>query len=240
VSINNQSQKEGTVSKKGFVAAIGLGSGLMFFLDPDRGKRRRAMVRDRAAHLARQTSRYADKTMRDVANRTHGLAVEAQSLLRHEPIPDEILEARIQTRIGRLVSRPHHVQVIVSSGRVTLEGTVLPNEMVRLVAGIATMRGVVGVTNHLHPFGVESHGPTPAGEALSNGFSIPETWPPATRFAAGVAGGMAAAAGLWMGGNRGVIAAMLTMSGTSLLARSVSNQRLTRLAGLTAPAKLDS
>ncbi len=210
------------MSTKSYLAAVGLGTGLMYFLDPDRGKRRRAVVRDRAAKLARQTSRIADKTMRDVANRTHGLAAETESLFNPEPVPDEVLEARIHTRIGRLVAHPREIQVSVSGGKVTLEGTAAPAELARVAAAIRIMRGVNGIDNRLHPYGSLANGSSP----------IPETWKPTARIAAGVAGSVAAAAGLWLFENRGVLAAMLTMSGTGLLARSVTNQRLTKLAGL--------
>ena len=54
----------------GLLTGIGLGSGLMFFLDPDRGKQRRAMVRDRAKRTSRQLERVAksvDRTAHDLA-----------------------------------------------------------------------------------------------------------------------------------------------------------------------------
>ena len=51
------------------IAGIGLGSGLMFFLDPDRGKQRRAAVRDQAKRTSRQVGRVArsvDRSAHDV------------------------------------------------------------------------------------------------------------------------------------------------------------------------------
>jgi len=212
------------VSNRSFIAALGLGSGLMYFLDPDRGKRRRAQVLDRAGQIARRTSRFADKAMRDVANRTHGLAAEAEALFSAEPVPGEILQARIQTRLGRLVAHPHQIQVSVCGGKVTLEGTALANELPRLIAAVSAMRGVSSVINHLHPYGA------PFAQSIAES----STWNPGTRLAAAVAGGFATAAGLWLFGNRGVVAAMLTMSGTGLLARSVTNQRLTEITGFAA------
>jgi hypothetical protein len=43
----------------GLMAGIGLGTGLMFFLDPSRGKQRRAAVRDQAKRTSRQLGRVA-------------------------------------------------------------------------------------------------------------------------------------------------------------------------------------
>jgi hypothetical protein len=62
--------------KIGLIAAIGLGSGLMFFCDPARGKQRRAMVRDRAKRTTKQIGHFAksvDRTAHDLAKRTDEL-----------------------------------------------------------------------------------------------------------------------------------------------------------------------
>ena len=54
----------------GLMAGIGLGTGLMFFLDPSRGKQRRAAVRDQAKRTSRQLGRVAksvDRSAHDLA-----------------------------------------------------------------------------------------------------------------------------------------------------------------------------
>jgi hypothetical protein len=53
------------------VGGASLGAGLMFFLDPDRGKRRRALMRDQGVRWSRKTREFAGSTSRDVQNRTH-------------------------------------------------------------------------------------------------------------------------------------------------------------------------
>ena len=60
----------------GLIAGIGLGSGLMFFLDPNRGKQRRAIVRDRTKRTSRQIGKFArsvDRTVHSVAKGTDEL-----------------------------------------------------------------------------------------------------------------------------------------------------------------------
>ena len=71
--------------KIGLIAAIGVGTGLMFFCDPARGKQRRAMVRDRAKRTTKQIGRFAksvDRTAHDLARGTNELTKQVFMLKR--------------------------------------------------------------------------------------------------------------------------------------------------------------
>lgn len=59
----------------------GLGAGLMFFLDPKRGRQRRAMIRDKMIGLSHQFQDARDTVIRDARNRLHGLASGDLSVL---------------------------------------------------------------------------------------------------------------------------------------------------------------
>jgi hypothetical protein len=61
------------------VGGIGIGAALMYVLDPERGKRRRAMARDKAVAMANKTGRAFAKTSRDLNNRAKGVAAEFRS-----------------------------------------------------------------------------------------------------------------------------------------------------------------
>jgi hypothetical protein len=63
----------------GACAALALGAGLMFVLDPAQGRRRRALIRDKAIHTAKETSRYVEGKSRDLSNRAHGAVAKARS-----------------------------------------------------------------------------------------------------------------------------------------------------------------
>src|SRR5437016_3177049 len=67
------------------VGLIGLGAGLMYLLDPDKGRRRRALARDKAKSLWRRSEQIAAKTSRDLGNRARGVASETRSLLHGRP-----------------------------------------------------------------------------------------------------------------------------------------------------------
>src|SRR5690606_42161332 len=57
------------------------GAGLMYFFDPDRGRRRRAGVVDRTGHLLREVEDLWEKGCRDLANRSVGMAAESKRIL---------------------------------------------------------------------------------------------------------------------------------------------------------------
>ena len=63
---------------------IGVGAALMYVLDPERGRRRRALARDKAVSIAAKTGDMVAKRSRDIANRAKGVAAEARSVFERE------------------------------------------------------------------------------------------------------------------------------------------------------------
>src|SRR5262249_15900947 len=61
------------------VLGAGIGAGLMFLLDPQMGKRRRAVLRDKSLSLTHHASVAIDRTARDLRNRTYGTVVSIRS-----------------------------------------------------------------------------------------------------------------------------------------------------------------
>ncbi len=62
------------------LSGIGFGAALMYVLDPERGRRRRALARDKAISIANKTGDVVAKRSRDIANRARGVAAEARSV----------------------------------------------------------------------------------------------------------------------------------------------------------------
>src|SRR5919108_3469409 len=90
---------------KAIAGALG-GAGLMYLLDPDRGARRRALVRDQAARARHRLAESAEATGRDLRNRAKGTAAELRSRFRGQTAGDEIVHERVRSAVGRVVSHP--------------------------------------------------------------------------------------------------------------------------------------
>jgi hypothetical protein len=130
-------------------SGVGLGAALMYLLDPDRGKRRRALLRDKTVHLLHATGDTLDVALRNAAHRAHGLIARTRSVFAPQRVPDAVLAERVRSNIGHVVSHPGSVEVAVRDGRVTLAGPILAGEVDGLLARASRVRGVAGVENQL-------------------------------------------------------------------------------------------
>lgn len=131
------------------VGGLGAGAALMYLFDPERGKRRRALLRDKVFHVAHSTGEKLDVKSRDAANRLHGLLARTRSLLTRERVPDTVVAERVRSRIGHVVSHPGSIEVTVQDGRVTLTGPALSRELDQLLSEAARVRSVTGIENKL-------------------------------------------------------------------------------------------
>jgi hypothetical protein len=218
-----------------WLGGLGLGAALMFLLDPDRGRRRRAMLRDGVASRAGGSTTFLRKSGHDVGNRAKGLAARARRLARRDgPVEDEVLVERVRAKIGRYVSHPGMIAVFADEGDVVLKGPVLADEVEDLLSAVRSVRGVRYVEDRLEVH--ENGGDVPGlgGTGRRHGETAEfrqEHWSPAARLAAGTAGGALFLAGLR---RRGALGWAVSTVGTGLLARSVTNKSGRRLGGFGA------
>jgi uncharacterized membrane protein len=218
---------------KHLLIGLGVGAGLMYLLDPDRGRRRRAQIRDEANHLINVADKAIGKVSRDLNNRFTGLESEVKSLFADEPAADEVVTARVRTALGRLVSHPHAVKVECKEGKVTLGGAVLAHEVDRLLSGVLAVKGVTEVEERL-----EVHEKAGSISDLQGGRErfgrrlelLQENWAPAPRVLAGVAGGAMA---LYGARRQDMIGRTLELVGLGLFARGLTNLEIKDLVGLS-------
>jgi len=219
-------------SRGSLLAGVGVGAGLTYFLDPDRGAFRRARIRDRMAHSAALTRQAVGTTSRDARHRLYGTAASVRSLMRRGEIDDQVLVERIRAKLGRLVSHPHAIHVVGSAGNVTLSGPILTREasgLVRAIRHVPRVRSVIdNLERHDQAGTVPSlqGGRGPAGDRAD---VLQYSWSPATRTLVGTAGATLAAAGVVRRDLPGAAAALV---GVGLLARAATNLPLSRVLGI--------
>jgi uncharacterized membrane protein len=225
------------------LGGVALGAAAMYLADPDRGKRRRALAKDKMQRMMARTGGAIDVASRDLGNRVQGLRARATSLVsrrsKRGAVDDAVVEGRVRSRIGRTIAHPHAIKVMVYQGRVSLNGPILADEKDQLMRVILAVPGVTGIEDSLqvhdrseHIAGLQGSGQTRQGRAML----MRENWPPALRAVASLGGG---ALGLYGLARRTPISALIAMLGLGMLARSVSNQPLMRSAGIAGKPAFD-
>ena len=208
---------------------VALGAGLMYLLDPIAGRRRRAIIRDKAVRALYEGEEFLEGAVEDLSNRARGAAAETISNLRNEPVPDEKLTERIRAIMGRIVSHPRAVQVVVHDGRATLSGPIFSDEAPKLIYAVSAMRGVKGLENRLQAHTAPTDHPALQGAPLVNepvAEFFQTNWTDGPRFAACMAGCVLAMKGARRGGILGIAVGLagLALMGESAIHNPTGNQ----------------
>jgi hypothetical protein len=223
------------------LGSAAFGAAAMYVFDPDKGKRRRALVRDRTHGLVADTRDALGVAARDATHRIEGLRARARRLLTNAPVPDDLqLIERVRARMGRLVSHPHAIQVGANNGRVTLSGPVLRHEVARLLDALRSVWGVTELEDRLVVYDDAD-----SISSLQGGAADPrahmalaaERWAPGIRGAAILGGATLALYGMRQ---RSLTGCALTGIGLALVLRGGTNQPISRLAGLETDRRSDS
>ena len=136
------------------IRLMGLGALLAYFFDPDNGRRRRAMARDRIPAFVRGMSKSAQRTGGTVAAKAGGVKQKATHLKEEEkPQPDDVTLARkVETEIFRDADVPKgQINVNAENGKIVLRGEVEKPELIQdLEKKTKKVQGVTEVENLLH------------------------------------------------------------------------------------------
>jgi osmotically-inducible protein OsmY len=134
--------------------SAGLGAALAFFLDPELGRRRRAMTRDRAVAIARRGGRRLDRLRRKMRSDIAGKQARIAHSLTPVPLPvnDETLRDRVESELFRDPDIPKgQININAEHGVVVLRGELdHPEEINAVERRVKKIAGVTEVRNLLH------------------------------------------------------------------------------------------
>ena len=221
------------------VSAAGMGAVLMYLFDPDRGKRRRALLRNKAVHISRTADDVAGKTRRDIRNHLRGAVAKLESVFMDSgPLSNDVLEARVRSKLGRVVSHPKAIEVKAVEGLIILSGPILAAEVHPLLESVIGIHGVKNIENNLEEH--EQPGDIPALQGGrprgGQGFGPLKTnWSPTTRLVATAAGG---ALVIYGARRRSVTGSLMSSVGLGILTRSLTNFETSRLLGFDGGRKV--
>ena len=71
------------------LGAVGAGAALMYLFDPNGGRRRRALIRDKAVGISHDVTDAIGAKSRDLSNRAKGFVHEAKGLVGGQQTADE-------------------------------------------------------------------------------------------------------------------------------------------------------
>ncbi len=134
---------------EGFIGGLALGTALMFLLDPQAGRRRRALIRDKFVRGGHELSETGDEMQARVRNKMKGIAAETRGRFTSQDVDDSVLEARVRSSMGRVISNPGAIAVLADGGTVTISGPVLASEVGDLPSGVKAVPGVHEVHSQL-------------------------------------------------------------------------------------------
>ena len=207
--------------------AMGLGAGVMYMLDPNRGKRRRALARDQLLSLARQGQNSVADYTQDLSHRTKGLLAQARANVPTEDVADPVLENRVRAELGRLLSSLGPIAVTAHQGHVILRGPIHPDALDIVLTQVATVPGVTSVEDQLDPQPIPTapHLRPDAGGLNRQMDILVKQWLNAGRFALGTIGAAMVLQGLLRGGLAGTARKALGLALIAVALNRITNNQ---------------
>jgi len=150
---------------------VGVGAGLFYLFDSEKGKKRRVVARKKAQRLWQTSERAVEKISPVVQEKaqhlwrtseqaleriSQDLGARAQGLLRtrNEPAPNKVANGHalidhVWSEIRHTLSHPDEIRVSTNKGKVSLVGSVPKDELPKLLARVSAVTGVTEMDNRL-------------------------------------------------------------------------------------------
>jgi len=134
------------------LGAAALGAAVSYFFDPQMGKTRRTMARDRLGGMVRRTARRTGRWGRWAGAKGYGKWMKVTHPVEQpKDVDDATLAHKVESEVLRGPSVPEGISVNAEDGVVVLRGQVdSPERMTELTAAVLRVQGVTGVENLLH------------------------------------------------------------------------------------------
>jgi osmotically-inducible protein OsmY len=130
-----------------------LGAAIAYFLDPDRGRRRRNMARDRAVATGRRVARHLARRSRAAGAESHGLWQRfVHTLATEEPPPNDVTLARkVESVLFADADIPKgQINVNAERGVVVLRGELDHPEQIEVVLDVRNLLHLRNTAASMH------------------------------------------------------------------------------------------
>lgn len=144
--------ESGTGMALALLGGMALGALAMYLADPEQGRQRRALAQDAMRNMGERTGDAFNSAWRGASDRLSGLQQSATRLIGQpavKPIDNHVLEARVRSKLARVASNAHAIEVSADAGRVTLFGPVVPHEREAVLDLVQSIPGVESVKSRL-------------------------------------------------------------------------------------------
>jgi uncharacterized membrane protein len=219
---------------KTLLTTVGAGAALMYFLDPQLGNRRRALVRDRFNSLVNNFDNSIDAMLQDTRNRARGILSEMTARLSDQDSPDWLLEERVRAALGRATRHSRLLEIRSNGGHVLISGPALRSEKEEIIKFASQARGVHSVQDEMQVVEKEKDLPSlqipNTGAYTYTGHPQPrQNWSPAMRLVSGVGGSLLTLYGMK---RSGFSKPLLSTAGLLLTTRSLVNKDTKSMLGM--------
>lgn len=133
------------------VGCCAMGIGLMYLMDPERGRARRAWLSNTVGDFVKSTGQTFYRTGKDLNNRVTGAGSSGgTSIHPARPMQSEQLLDNVRAELARVAPANHQIDVMADvNGTVTLTGSIRPEDADIVIAAIEDVPGVILVINRL-------------------------------------------------------------------------------------------
>jgi len=208
---------------KWMLLGLGTGAAAGYLFHSESGQKRRAALARAGRKLLAQAAHRGKKALLDGQHRFAGLAAQWRANISKEKPLDCVLEERIRSRIGRIVSHPRKIHVVCDDGVAILWGLVLEEELIPLIEGVQRIPGVADVEDHLEVAAPGQFPASPSNPLKDARDEIRLNWSPSKRLLVGAAGAALAVHG-WK--RKDPLGRALALLGSGMVVRSTMKNRL--------------